>query len=291
MEEHGLTVSESLVWLFGELSAGGVPYARDDAEFMLMHVLKCARSDLFLNARRVLTEKEISLLRGAASRRLSREPAQYIFGEAEFRGRPFKVTRDVLIPRPETELLVEEAVREARSSAPNLKVIDLCTGSGCIAVSVALETGREVYAADISAKALEIAKENSERLGADGKTAFFHGDLFGPLPGSLKGCAGMVLANPPYINVKDMETLAPEVADYEPKEALYGGQDGMDIIRRIIAEAPEYLVPGGLLLMEIGYDQGGAVRSTTESSGKYERIEIIKDYADIGRILKARSKL
>ncbi len=283
-------MSETLVWLFGELSAAGIPDARDEAEFMMMHVLECTRSDLFLKARRVLTEKEHEIAREAARRRLSREPAQYIFGEAEFRGRHFKVTSDVLIPRPETELLVEEAVKEARSCAPDLVIIDLCTGSGCIAVSVALETGRRVYATDISEKALEIAKENSERLGSAEKTAFLKGDLFGPLPGELKGRSGMLLANPPYINAKDMETLAPEVAAFEPKEALYGGQDGMDIIRRIIIEAPEYLVAGGLLLMEIGYDQGGAVRSLAETSGSYSQIEILKDYAGIERILKARSK-
>jgi len=290
MEEHGLTVSESLVWLFGELSGARVPHARDEAEFMLMHILGCPRSELFLNARRVLTEKEETLLHEAASRRLKREPAQYIFGESEFRGRAFKVTRDVLIPRPETELLVEEAARHAPSLGPDLKIIDLCTGSGCIAISVALETGAEVYATDISSKALDVAKGNSMRLGAATKTTFLLGDLFGPLPTGLKGRAAMVLANPPYINEKDMETLEPEVADFEPKEALYGGADGMDVIRRIIAEAPEYLAPGGLLLMEMGYDQAKAVRSLTEASRRYEQIEIMKDYAGIERILKASPK-
>lgn len=273
------------------LSKAHIPYARDESEFLLMHVLDCRRHKLFLDARRVLTPQETLLLREAAARRLEREPIQYIFGEAEFRGRAFKVTRDVLIPRPETELLVEEAIKEAPSfgSGP-LTVIDLCTGSGCIAISAALDISCEVFATDISEKALDIAKENAQRLGASPKVTFLKGDLFGAIPEKIKGRAHMLLTNPPYITEKDMDALAPEVKDFEPRQALYGGSDGMDMIRRIISEATAYLAPGGLLLMEIGYDQSEATTKLAEASAGYSHTEILKDYAGIGRILKARSK-
>jgi release factor glutamine methyltransferase len=292
MEEHGLTAGEALVWAFGEFTKALLPSAREEAEFLLMHILECRRHELFLNARRILTTPEALLLREAARRRLGREPLQYIFGEAEFRGRAFKVTRDVLIPRPETELLVDEAVKEAPSfGTGRLLIIDLCTGSGCIAVSAALEiSGVAVYATDISTKALDVAKENSGKLGAAQTVTFLCGDLFRPVPKEIKGRAHMILTNPPYITEKDMRGLDPEVKDFEPRQALCGGEDGLDIIRRIITDAPTYLYPGGLLLMEIGYDQREAATKLASDSGAYCQIEILKDYAGIGRILKARSK-
>lgn len=290
--EHGLTASEALIWTFGELSRNGVPFARDESEFILMHVLRCKRSELFLNARRELTEEEEQVLRNAVARRIRREPSQYIFEEAEFRGLAFKVTRDVLIPRPETELLVEEALKEADSIKDRpVEVIDLCTGSGCIGISIAAGIKDcEVFATDVSGKAIAIAEENANRLGATEKVRFGLGDLFGPVPEGLKGRTDMVLSNPPYINEKDMAALEPEVRDFEPGEALFGGKDGMEIIRRILTEAPEWLRPGGLLLIEIGYDQSGMVTVEAGSSGRFDDIEIVKDYAGIGRILKARSK-
>lgn len=291
MEEHGLTAGEALIWAFEELSKALIPYARGESEFLLMHVLDCRRHELFLNARRLLTPQETTLLRETAARRLEREPLQYIFGEAEFRGRAFKVTREVLIPRPETELLVGEALKEAPSFGGRpLMIIDLCAGSGCIAISAALEMHCEVFATDISEKALDIARENAQRLGASQKVTFFKGDLFEAVPEKIKGRAHMVLTNPPYITEKDMAVLAPEVKDFEPGQALYGGSDGLDIIRRIITEAPKYLAPGGLLLMEIGYDQPEAVTRLAENSAEYSHVEILKDYAGIGRILKARTK-
>lgn len=278
---------------FGELSQNGVPHARDEAEFILMHILSCKRSELFLNARRELSNEQGASLRSALERRVKREPSQHIFGEAEFRGRSFKVTRDVLIPRPETELLVEAAVRSAASfSGRPLSIIDLCTGSGCIGISAAIEIKDcEVYATDISDKAIAIAKENALRLSVAEKVRFGHGDLFGPVPHELNGRVQMILSNPPYINEKDMGALEPEVRDFEPREALFGGTDGMDIIRRILNEAPGWLCPGGLLLMEIGYDQAGLAKDAALASSGYGHVEILKDYAGIGRILKASSKV
>lgn len=293
MEEQTLTAGEALQKALCAFEGASIPYARDESEFILMHILKCKRHELFLDARRLLTLEEAAVLKDVIARRLHREPSQYIFGEAEFMGRPFKVARGVLIPRPETELLVAEAVKEAPSfKAASLKIIDLCTGSGCIAISAVLEIkNSEVWATDISEDALKIAKQNAGRLSASEKVTLLHGDLFNPVPDELKGNAHMVLANPPYITGKDMTKLAPEIADFEPREALYGGTDGLDIIRRIIESAPRYLVEGGLILIEIGYDQPDAARELAESSGVYDEVKILKDYGGIGRILKARTKL
>lgn len=291
MDKDAMTTSEALVWAFGELSRGGMPSARDEAEFIMMHVLGCKRSELFLNARRVLAAPEEALLRSAVARRMKREPSQYIFGEAEFRGRAFRVTPDVLIPRPETELMVDEALREAKGlSSGGLKVVDLCTGSGCIGVSVALEIeGCEVVAADISEKALAVARGNALSLGAGRNISFLQGDLFEALPDGLRGQVDMVLTNPPYISDEEMTSLAPEVREHEPLEALRGGADGLDMVRRILSQAPKYLRPGGLLLMEMGYGQDDSVARLAGSSGAWGTVDIIKDYAGIGRILKARS--
>lgn len=291
MKERGLTTSEALHHTFGELAANGVPSARDEAEFILMHVLGCKRSELFLNARRPLTAEEEVLLESVVKRRITREPSQYIFGEAEFRGRPFKVTKDVLIPRPETELIIDEALKEAPSfGTSGLTIIDLCTGSGCIGISAAVELNCEVFATDISGNAVAVATENAERLGMGERVRFSIGDLFTALPRELKGRVHMVLSNPPYINEADLSTLAPEVRDFEPRMALAGGRDGLDVIRRILKEAPLFLLPGGLLLMELGYGQKEQVLAEATEAGAWEEIKIINDYAGIGRIFKARSK-
>src|SRR3972149_3144061 len=287
----GTTAGEALRAVFAELSGRGVPEARTEAELMFMHVLGARRHELFLDAMRELSKDEEKALEAAVRRRLEREPSQYIFGEACFRGLELKVTRDVLIPRPETELLVEEAVKEAGRLKGETIIIDRCTGSGCIAVAAAREIpGSRVFAADISAAALDVARENARRAGAADRIRFFQGDLFAPLPDELRGRVNMLLSNPPYVADGEIKTLEPEVKDFEPIAALSGGPDGLAFIRKILFEAPEFLSPGGLLLMEMGYDQAKEARALGEGTGAYESIEIIKDYGKIERILKARRK-
>lgn len=285
------TVREALMSIREALSKAGIPEPGSEAEFILMRLLGLKRHSLFIEAGRELSESESSRLQEILRRRLKREPPQYIFGEADFRGLTLKVTRDVLIPRPETELLAEEAVKLAREMDTLPAVIDLCTGSGCIAVSFANEVpGSMVYATDISKKALWIARENAERAGVAERVGFFHGDLFSPLPGELKGRAGVIVSNPPYIPEGDMEGLDPEVRDFEPREALSGGSDGLSFIRRILDEAPSFLSPGGWLLMEMGYGQASEITGMAKADGRYELVKIIRDYGNIERILKARHR-
>lgn len=285
------TTGEALRTVFTALSKAGVPEARTESEFVLIHVLGAKRHELFLDAMRELTPQEEKTLDDTVRRRTAREPSQYIFGEAYFRGLDIKVTRDVLIPRPETELLVEEAVKEAGALKGEIIIIDLCTGSGCIAVAASREIpGSLVYATDISPAALDVAQENARKNGVADRVRSFQGDLFDALPDEVKGKAKMVISNPPYIAEAEIETLEPEVKDFEPVPALSGGPDGLDFIRRIIKEAPAFLAPNGLLLMETGYGQAKNVMALAEGQGAYKDIGIIKDYGKIERILKARRK-
>lgn len=291
MGRTGRTIGEALAWASGELSKAGVPEPGGESEFIVMHLLGAKRHELFLNAQRAFGEKEDAALLEAVRRRAAREPSQYIFGEAEWRGMSLRVTRDVLIPRPETELLAEEARRTAGRFGDGITVIDLCTGSGCIAISAAREIpGSTVYATDISGAALGVAMENAEKASVAGKITFLKGDLFEPLPGELMGRVHMILSNPPYVPAGEIERLDPEVRDFEPRQALSGGGDGLDFIRRILDGAPGFLAPGGWLVFEMGYGQSKEVAWLAEAAGAYECIEIIKDFAMIDRILKARLK-
>ncbi|HLA50387.1 MAG TPA: peptide chain release factor N(5)-glutamine methyltransferase, partial [Thermodesulfovibrionia bacterium] len=241
-------------------------------------------------------------------RRIKREPSQYILGEQEFWGLPFKVTKDVLIPRPETEVLVEEAVKTVRSQESEVRsqntkihyselrtpdsklILDLCTGSGCIAISLAKEIpNSRVFAVDISEKALDVARENAERYDVADRITFLSGDLFEPLNG-LNIKADIIVSNPPYISRKMLQELQPEVKDYEPQAALYGGEDGMDFYRKIIADAPAYLAKGGYLMLEMGYRQAGKIKNLIEQNNGFEDIDIKKDFAGIERIIKAQRK-
>ncbi|WKZ33806.1 MAG: peptide chain release factor N(5)-glutamine methyltransferase [Thermodesulfobacteriota bacterium] len=285
------TIREALTRASEALSNAGIPEPVAEAELILMRILGVKRHSLFLDARKELPFEKAAELEDALLRRVKREPSQYIFGETDFRGLTLKVTKDVLIPRPETELLAGEAIKLGKDMDPALAVIDLCTGSGCIAASIASEApGPVVYATDISEKALQIARENAARAGVAERIRFLHGDLFAPLPGVLRGSAGIIVSNPPYVPERDMEGLDPEVRDFEPREALSGGEDGLSFIRRIVSESPLFLAPGGWLLIEIGYGQAGEARRMAAADGRYDKIEIIRDYGKIDRILKARHK-
>ena len=282
------TVREALKNAVEKLGAAGVDAPAQDAGFLITHLLKVKRHELFLNPERELTDAEASQFDSFIERRCRREPSQLITGECEFRGLTFRVTGDVLIPRPETEILIDEALEKAASfeeAAPHC-AIDLCTGSGCMAVSFAKEAPLwRVFATDISPAALKIARVNAEANGVGNRIELLEGDLFAPLKG-IK--AGLILSNPPYVTAADMKTLDPEVALWEPAGALYGGADGLDFYRRITAEAPEHLLPGGFLIMEIGWGQAGEVRKLLEKEGHFTDIKIRKDYAGIERVAVAR---
>lgn len=286
------TVREALKRAIERLEASGIPDAASEAEFLLTYLLKIKRHQIFIDPQRPLTESETAAFDSFIERRIRREPAQYITGETEFRGLAFKVTRDTLIPRPETELLVDAALDAASSlrGAETLTAVDLCTGSGCIAVSFAKEFQEcRVLATDISGAALNVAKENAKKHGVSNRIEFIEGDLFTPLEGK-KAHLHLILSNPPYVSDAEMKTLEPEVADWEPQAALRGGADGLLYYRRIIEGAPAHLLPNGRLIIEIGWGQAARIRELLDNSGRFTKISIIKDYAGVERVVTARLK-
>ncbi|MFZ3065812.1 MAG: peptide chain release factor N(5)-glutamine methyltransferase [Nitrospirota bacterium] len=289
------TVIKALTWAEAYLKGFNIPNAKIDAEYLLSHILKCKRQELYLNPDTQLINQDINTFKGFIQRRSKREPLQYIIGEEEFRGLAFKVTRDVLIPRPETELLVEEAVKiierqRAKGKGQKTNVIDLCTGSGCIAVSIAKEIDNcKVYATDISEKALAVAKESAKRHSVEDRITFLQGSFLEPLKDKgLESKIDIMLSNPPYVSKKDMEKLQPEIKEYEPPLALYGGEDGLDSYRTIIPEALTYLENGGYLILEIGYGQAKGVKELFAQYPAYGKIKIINDLSEIERVVKAR---
>src|SRR3990172_1127953 len=208
-----LTTAEILRWAEGYLIQRKVPSPYLDAEYILAHILRCQRMDLLIHPDRTLKDDEIEQFNACIERRGKREPLQYITGEVEFRGFLFKVSRDVLIPRPETELLVDEVVNSV--SKKGAKVLDLCTGSGCIAVCIAKELNdSNVYAVDISDNALAVARENAVRHAAGERITFLSGDLFGAIDSlNLRGKVDIIVSNPPYVSAEEMEGLQPEIKD------------------------------------------------------------------------------
>ncbi|MBI1911127.1 MAG: peptide chain release factor N(5)-glutamine methyltransferase [Deltaproteobacteria bacterium] len=291
-EQKGVTIRTALQEAIKKLEAARVPDAKAEAEFLLTHLLFLKRHELFLDPERQLTKKESELWNSFIERKANREPSQYIIGETEFYGYRFKVTPDVLIPRPETELLVEEAIKTASSFKGEINIVDLCTGSGCIAIAVAKEIkSSNVFATDISAGALKVAAENAKLNSITERVSFFEGDLFKPLEGTgLENKIHLILSNPPYVSTKDKEILEPEVRDFEPASALLAGDNGLEFYRRIILEAPLYLLSGGYLIMELGYGQADLVRSMAEENGRFASIEVKKDYSGIERVFKAQIK-
>lgn len=288
--QKDLTVTQAYFWAGKLLSSHNIPAPFAEAEYLLAYALKCDKKDIILNHDRVLLHDEMELFKGLIDRRLKREPSQQIIGEEEFWGLSFKVTRDVLIPRPETQLLVKEALNEAKNLSSEVKIIDLCTGSGCIAVCMAVELPEsKIYAIDISGKALAVARENAKRHGVDSRITFIEGNLLNPMkPLGLRGKIDLLLSNPPYVSKKMMEELQVEIELYEPMLAVSGGEDGFDFYRRIIPESALYLKPGGFLILEIGYGQLDGIMSLIEQEKVYKGIEVKKDFAEIDRVVKAQ---
>ena len=274
------TVLELLNLGSGYLEQQGCPTPRLDAEVLLCHVLNMDRVQLYVNFDRPLEVSEIDQYRYLLGWRGRRVPVSYLLGKREFYSKEFKVTRDVLIPRPETEILVEQAIKLVQPFIMP-RVIDLGTGSGVIAVSLALQISEiQVLAADISSQALAVAQENATLLGVEEKITFLQSDLFQKIPNDKYH---LICSNPPYIPTKDLSTLEPEVR-LEPKIALDGGIDGLDFYRRIIAQAPEYLISGGHLVLEIGWDQGAKVIELGRTAG-FVNCQIIPDYAGKDRVV------
>lgn len=259
-----------------------------EAELLFTDVLNCKRSSLYLDKDMALDQAQSYFVSGVLKRRIRGEPIQYILGKTEFMGLEFKVTTAVLIPRPETELLVEIAIETVHGAGPLAhKILDVGTGSGCIAVSLAKSIkNADITAIDFSKRALEIAKRNA--LLNNVKVNFLLSDLFSS-PKLRPASYGLIVSNPPYIAATEIDTLQPEIK-YEPRLALNGGDDGLDFYRRIINQAPVYLKQGGFLIMEIGFGQKDAVKNIFKKQGYFEIMNIAKDYNNIDRVVVAKKR-
>ncbi len=262
--------------------------ARLQAELLLASVLGLKRLDLYLQFDRLLQADEVDRYRDYVRQRLKRVPLQYITGEAAFRHLELNVTPAVLIPRPETEVLVDVALEKLQGhDAP--RCLDLCCGSGAIALSLAHECAQaELVACDTSEQAIEVAQGNEQRCGLQGRLTWFCGDLFAPLRGTAP--FDLIVSNPPYICRDDIGSLEPEVRDYEPHLALDGGEDGLDIYRRIAEEAHGFLAADGHLLLEVGEGQADPVTKILQQTGHYLGLETVADLNDIPRIVIARAR-
>ena len=279
----------SLIELLNEaeerLAKAGVESARLDAEVILSHVLGRERVDLYLDrASEPGDEAKQRFLEGI-ERRAAGCPVAYITGVKEFWSIPIRVSNDVLIPRPETELVVEEALKVAAAIGREgrIRILDLCSGSGCIAAALATELPRARFVlTDISDGALEVAKSNLAFAG--GRAEFFRGDLFDALPSSDTSF-DVIVTNPPYIPTGHRGMLGREITDHEPEVALFGGKSGLDFAARIIEYAPRFLLQGGAMSMEMGLGQSEKLEAMAREFGGYGRVEISKDLAGIERVI------
>jgi release factor glutamine methyltransferase len=267
------TIRKVLTWTTQHFEKRQVDAPRLTAEILLAYVLKTSRVRLYVDLDRPLSKEELASFRALIERRMSGEPTQYLTGVKEFYNRSFKVDARVLIPRPETELLVEAALRVLPKDAPS-RALDVCTGSGCIAISLAAERPQaSLLATDVSPDACALARENAEALGVGARVTVVQGDLFAPVPADAR--FQLVVSNPPYIASGEIPGLSAEVRR-EPHLALDGGKDGLLLIRRVIEGARRCLLPGGLLAMEIGETQGNAVRELLQAAG-FEDAHVEKD--------------
>jgi len=274
------TTLKLLDWTQGYFAQKGVDAPRLTAELLLAHALGCDRVRLYLDFDKPLGEAELAAYRELVRRRADREPTAYLVGRKEFYGRPFRVDARVLIPRPETEVVLEAALATLPAGG---QALDLCTGSGALGVTLALERpGAQVTATDVSAEALEVARDNAARLGAAGMT-FLGGDLYDRVAPGRR--FDVIVSNPPYVPRGELDTLAPEVRR-EPLLALDGGDDGLAISRRIAAGAPARLRPGGALVLEMHESHLDALPSICLECG-FARAEAHRDLAGLPRFVVA----
>ena len=280
-------VAEVLRRATTQLAGAGIESARLDAEWLLMVVLGWSKEELYRNLANEFEDERRSTFDDLVTRRLAGEPAAYIVGQREFWSLEFKVNRDVLVPRPETEHLVETALRFLDSRTGAMRILEIGTGSGAVAVSLVHERrDLEVWATDVSASALGVARENARRYGLAGQIHFLAGDLFGAL-GSVKGPFTAIVSNPPYIASADLAHLPREVQDWEPLSALDGGPDAMDFYRRIISAGPDYLCHGGLLALEIGSGMADDVSELFRAQTGFNQAAVVHDYAGHERLVWA----
>lgn len=288
MSQAGTTQSETwsvrrvIAWAADDLKKRGNDTARLDAELLLGRVLGIDRIGLIMQSERPLSAPELAEFRELFKRRRAGEPVAYLLGAREFFGIPFRVDARVLIPRPDTERLVEVALTRTRERSMLGEALDLCTGSGCVAIAFARQRPTwNVTASDISEGALEVARDNAHRTGAIRNLRFAAGSLFTPHAGTR---FDLITANPPYIATAEIDELPVDVQKFEPRLALDGGPDGLDLVRIIADQAPAHLTAGGILALEIGADQGPRTVAILEERG-YRDVELAQDLGGRDRIV------
>jgi release factor glutamine methyltransferase len=288
-----VTSDEALRWGTTYLQACGIESARLDAEVLLAHCLRWERAALYRERGYQLTPDEEARFQAFVRRRGAHEPTAYLTGMREFWSLPFAVRPGVLIPRPDTEWVVEAALRYAPQflrQRPRCRVLDIGTGSGNIAVAVATRLEAiEVTGIDISSQALALAQRNAQSCQVAERVHYLCGDLLSPLH-PRRACFDLLLSNPPYIAAEEWPALPATVRCYEPREALDGGSDGLWFYRRLFAEGPQYLAVDGIVIVEVGHRQAGDVSRLLRQSQQWELLEIVKDYGGIERVVVAQRR-
>lgn len=277
------TISSLLNWTVNYFKSKNIQSARLDAEVLLSHVLRQERIYLYVHFDEPMEQNELSKFREYVKKRAQHVPIAYIIGEREFMGLPFKVTKDTLIPRPDTEILVENVLNNVDKDK-EIEIVDIGTGSGAIILSLLVNLPKaQGKTVDISSKAIEVAKENAVNLQVNDRCEFFVGDLFAPLNDNK---FDVIVSNPPYIPQKDIATLEDDVKEYEPVSALTDGGDGLSYYRRLLSEGKAYIKENGFIALEIGIYQSNDVKQIAMDNG-WKNIKIIKDYAGIDRVVLA----
>ena len=280
------TIRRVIAWATQDFRARGIESARLDAELLLAYALDTDRIRVILDSERRLLAGELAVYRELIKRRRSGEPIAYLLGRREFFGLPFRVDRRVLIPRPDTEALVEVALDRTRARSLFGRALDLCTGSGCVAIAFATRRPTwRVTGTDVSPEAVELARENALRLGAIWGVRFASGDGFAAVAAGER--FELVTANPPYVPRAELELLEATIRDFEPRLALDGGSDGLSLIRRIVSETTARLVPGGVLALEVGAGQADGVARLLGDAG-YLEVERRRDYGGHERVVSGR---
>ena len=287
------TIQKLLNWVTEYFTGKGVDAPRLSAELLLSHALGLKRIELYTQFDKPVAKPELDELHNLVKRAGGHEPVAYLIGRTEFYSLELNITNDCMIPRPETELLVQRAIEFLRTRPGTQFVCDLCTGSGCVAVAIAKNfPDARIIATDISSAALDVAAQNVEKHKLAERITLLQGDLFEPLVRPLDvEQFDLIVCNPPYVSAAEYDALEKNVKDYEPRIALFAGDDGLDIYRRIIEKADQFLKPEAALMLEIGYAQGPAVRDLLEHTGAFGEIKVEKDFHDNDRIVTAKRTL
>jgi release factor glutamine methyltransferase len=288
----GLQIKEIILVAENILRESGDSDYKTDAEILLCHAIKYDSQRIFMNWAKEVDDDHAEVFFDMVEKRAKGTPTQYLTNEQVFKGRAFYVDENVLIPRPETELLLDEVAAYLKDNRSAKNVLDLGTGSGAIAVSLAkMAPSLKITASDISGKALAVAEKNAARLGAKGQIKFTESDVFDAFKTGFAGPKwDVVVSNPPYIKSAVIPTLQREIYEHEPLTALDGGEDGLDVYRRLISGAPTFLRKTGAVFFEIGYDQAHEVTALFRENGSYVRIAVTPDIAGLDRVVSARMK-